>query len=558
MDITDWRNSTYTLKLATRGQIESNDPELDKLTISHYDYLPLDGDLARDGKGIGKHTHIKELCFGDNLAQNNVSRDRILAFCGGLACNKSIKRLRIECSALFGGDIFNMLTPFFEQNSNLRCLSVCGFENEKSPNSVRFLSESLFRYNTLREFDCTNCDLKDSNITTLIQALAGHCGLTKIDLTGNEVGVRALAALSALLGDQNSSLTDLILAQCSLDDEGAGILAPVVGSNGTLKNLLNLGCNGDITITGWRAIFTQLQSQCVSLEDLRLRGNAIDDTAANLLATVLANSAHMKFLDLGQIHGISTEGWQALFTALQSPRCVIKELDLNDNDFNDDDVTYLANSLVFKGALVYLNLSTNPGVSALGWSAFAAILQNPHSALEKLDLGGNSIDDDVLVSFANSLIGNNKLKELFIDELEEEEIAITNWDALLNVLCNKSSIDTTFNSNHTLQRVFDPEYKDESDLPSGLQALLELNRENTEMEAARRKIINAHFSGDFSMQPFIDMDLKTLPHAVAWMARNEYGSSLLYTFVRNTTLFVGLGGGGTKSENEPKSKRQKV
>ena len=58
------------------------------------------------------------------------------------------------------------------------------------------------------------------------------------------------------------------------------------------------------------------------------------------------------------------------------------------------------------------------------------------------------------------------------------------------------------------------------------------------------------------MQPFIDMDLKVLPHAVAWMARDEFGSSLSYQFVRYTTFFVGLGGINI-SENERGSKRQK-
>ena len=63
------------------------------------------------------------------------------------------------------------------------------------------------------------------------------------------------------------------------------------------------------------------------------------------------------------------------------------------------------------------------------------------------------------------------------------------------------------------------------------------------------------------MQPFIDMDLKALPHAIAWMAKDEYGSSLLYQFVRYTTFFVGIGGanagGGTNSEGKRRSKRLK-
>ena len=234
---------------------------------------------------------------------------------------------------------------------------------------------------------------------------------------------------------------------------------------------------------------------------------------------------------------------------------------------NDEMMTYLANSLSNNSVLRYLNLSNpqlNHRVTASGWTAFSAVLENPNSALEKLDLVGCIFDDDALVSFANTLTHNSNLKELLFDEdLDQEydgEIAITNWGAFPNVLCNKSSILATFNSNHTLQRVLHLpcerliDQVDESQLQ---RTLLQLNRENTPTEAARRKILKMHFSGTFSMQPFIDMDSKALPYAVAWMARDEYGFSLLYQFVRNTTLFFDIGG-ATKSENRPGSKRQKI
>ena len=116
------------------------------------------------------------------------------------------------------------------------------------------------------------------------------------------------------------------------------------------------------------------------------------------------------------------------------------------------------------------------------------------------------------------------------------------------------SIDATFNSNHTLQRC-----GANVNGISEIKALLQLNRKYTNIEAARRKILNVHFSGsDINIQPFIDMNLKVLPHAVAWMARDEYGNSfnMLYRFVRDTTLFVGIG--GEKPVNKPQSKRQKT
>ena len=532
----------------TRRQIESNDPDLIKLTINTYNhnYIPYDGDWARDGKGIGRNEHIKELHFGFNLgivARRHGGRDNFEAFCAGLAGNKSIKRLDIFCCEIFGGKIFNMLVPFFQQNSNLHHLRVCG--GYQQPYGVRFLSESLSIFDNLRGFDCGSSRLCDSDVEALILSLAGHTRLAKIGLGVNEVGERGVNALAALLNNPRSTLAELDLAYCSLNDERAVILAAALGDRNITLKKLNLSSNSNITSSGWSAIFTQLQSPQPPLEDLDLHGNSIDDAAANLLGNALANNTHLKVLNLSEISRegwrpiISSDGWRSIFDALQSPRCMLQELDLNGNNLDDEDVTYLASSLSNNCVLSSLTLCCNGGVTA--WRAFSVVLQNPNSALEKIDLGYSSIGNDILVSFANSLVHNNKLKELFLD-FSVEGVPITEWDALTNVLCNKSSINATFSSNHTLQCVVDPDITGEARLPPDLVTLLQLNRESAPTEAARRKVLKVHFSTNFNMQPFNNMDLKVLPHAIAWMARDEYGGSLLYQFVRNATLFVNLGG----------------
>ena len=538
----------------TRRQIESNDPDLTKLTIDTYqnNYLPHDGDWARDGKGIGRNEYIKELCFDSGMA-SAIDRTDFEAFCAGLACNKSIEKLVIPDCALFGGEIFNFLIPFFQQNTNLQYLGVSGGILDL-PNGVRWLSESLSRFNTLRVFECLRCQLLDNELETLIQALAGHSKLGKIDLGGNKLGERGINALAALL-NPNSTLADLNLFDCSINDEGAVVFADALGRNCTLKKL-NLGGNGNITASGWNAIFTHLQSPHSVLENLKLSNNSIDNTAAILLGNTLTSNTHLKALSFSNIRTSAFEGWRSIFEALESPRCVLQELDIGCNNLRDEVVTHLANSLSSNCVLSSLLLHQNGSVTSSGWSSFSSVLHNPNSELEKIDLGYNSIDDDAVVSFANSLVNNNKLKELFLDgdwgfeagdeddDEEEGGVPITNWDALTNVLCNVSSINETYASNHTLQRVFDPDNNEAnvSQLPSDLITLLVLNFRNTKIEAARRKILKVHFSGNFNMQPFVDMDLKAVPYAIAWMARDEYGSSLLYQFVRYTTFFVGLGG----------------
>ena len=519
-----------------RRQFESNYPKLDKLTIGTNVrcnlYLPHDGDWERDGKSIGKNTNIKHLGFGS--LREHVSRDEFEAFCKGLACNQSIERLEIHCCTLFGGEIFNMLGPFLEQNSNLRCLSLFGSLGRVANTAAEILS----RFNTLKEFLYLGGPEAKNDVETLMRAVSGHSGMTAIHLSVGKVGGRVAATLAAMLTNPNSSVSELRLSQIALDDEELAILAPAFARNDTLKNL-NLALNGNVTASGWRHFFTLLQSPHI-LEEINLWGNSIGDASANLLANAMTTGTQqLKCLNLCSINDVTTVGWQALFDSLKKTTCMLEELLLRDNDFLDEEVTYLSDALAHNRILRSLDLRDNNEVTAAGWRAFLAVLENPNSALEKVGCG---INDEVLVLFASSLMHNSRLKELYLNIYDDEgDIAITNWGALSNVLCNKSSIDTTFSSNHTLQRVFEKSWL-VSHLPSDLQSLFMLNRENTKVEAARRKILNAHFRGDFSMQPFIDMDLQVLPYAIAWMARDKYGSSLTYQFVRDTTLFVGVGG----------------
>ena len=49
-----------------------------------------------------------------------------------------------------------------------------------------------------------------------------------------------------------------------------------------------------------------------------------------------------------------------------------------------------------------------------GLVAFSNVIQNPNSALEMLDLSGNTISDQTLVSFAQALTSNKRLRKMVI------------------------------------------------------------------------------------------------------------------------------------------------
>ena len=140
----------------------------------------------------------------------------------------------------------------------------------------------------------------------------------------------------------------------------------------------------------------------------------------------------------------------------------------------------------------------------------------------------DSINDEVLYSFAGALANNNKLKGLDPNSVVYySKVTSNGYEAMTYMLCNTSSILSTFNSNHTLQLFY---HKfDQGSLPNELSSLLRLNRESSVSEAARLKIIKSHFSGsEINMQPFMEMNLNVRPHAIAsWMAKDMHLYELL-------------------------------
>ncbi|KAL7552931.1 hypothetical protein ACHAWF_017531 [Thalassiosira exigua] len=264
----------------------------------------------------------------------------------------------------------------------------------------------------------------------------------------------------------------------------------------------------------------------------------IADDGAEVLGRGLASSRSLKEISLRGIIGISGRGWQAIFTALRNPdENRLEELDLSHDILDRDLIPLLGTSLAQNSTLKTLKLNsilTIPSDWGALTTSISAILGNRNSTLERLDLTGNGFyefneKNEALISLAASLENNTSLKGLLLEddyedvdfgyEYEDEEdmppVTPQAWNALSLVLCNTSSIMATFSSNHVLQVL-----ELAGCVPREVASLLKLNKQS-KSEAARFKIVNAHFSGDFDVRPFVEMEMKTLPHALAWMARGN-------------------------------------
>jgi len=227
------------------------------------------------------------------------------------------------------------------------------------------------------------------------------------------------------------------------------------------------------------------------------------------------------------------------------------------------------------GSLKYLELSENELVTSAGWETISDYLQSPNFALKELHLGRNNINDDIVVALTSALSHNKTLEKLDLydctDEDDNELITERGWEAVSTLVCNKTSIMDTYNSNHTLHGLGDLDIDDDDDnginqmnLPDDLKSYLDLNKNKDKAEVARQKILQTHFSDNdtTNMQELLGMELEIMPATISWIGRpthdvwsgmNMSGLSTMYNLMRRLPDFFDTGAAKKKSATKRKS-----
>jgi len=234
------------------------------------------------------------------------------------------------------------------------------------------------------------------------------------------------------------------------------------------------------------------------------------------------------------------------------------------------------------GRLATLDLQENH-IGRVGCQALATLLEDPGCNLVDLDLNNNMIENCGAKAVADALADNKKLEILCLDE---NYITTEGWDAFNHILCNNSSINETYSSNHTLRTItsFGRDktqrvrmYDEDGVIPNRLFELLDFNeRAHNEDHArhrartARRKILDVHFRRDFDMGPFAEgnMDMTLLPHLLSWGARpcrirryrETTGQTAVYELLRQMPTLCDMSRGvkGSIERTEPSATGDKM
>jgi len=356
-------------------------------------------------------------------------------------------------------------------------------DGEGREQQIHAFMEGIARSQSIRALSCT--DLGDNVSEAIVWALGSLPQLEELFYGSYSVGPNSFSALGTLLESGVLKLQHLYLSGNNMGDDGVASLA-----------------NG-------------LKSIGPSLKVLDLKDNLIGNEGLLALVAALANCTSLEELDLSRNDfSMATAGLGSLSDWLQASVLNLNGLSLLGCDIDDEGLQALA-----EGATNHckdLDLSENNSITVIGLRHLSTSLQSESCRLEKLDLGFMDIGDDGAEVLARGLIGNKVLRLHLCGECEDD-IAITpaGWSAFSPVLCDTSSVNSTYLSNHTIQELW---HCDAFGINIGADIVqyLRLNKAHPQY-AARCKILMNHTHLD--MTPLLQWELKCLPLAVGWFER---------------------------------------
>jgi len=334
-----------------------------------------------------------------------------------------------------------------------------------------------------------------------------------------------------------------------LNNDGFTSMIRVLHSFSQLE-VLTIEPSNNVDPDGWSELGTLLESGDCKLKELSLCGNNyIGNEGMGILSNGLRGiGSSLKVLDLSE-NSIGNEGVLAVVEALQS--CTgLEILDLSLNDFSSAAVglgslsDWLQNSPVnlknlslehcrisdeglhalAEGAATHceeLDLDRNESITATGLRYLSSSIRSDSCRVETLYLQG-TIRDDGMEALGQGLVGNQSLTSLHLVDYDNG-ITVTSagWLAFTTALCDTSSVNSTYLSNHTIHSIEDE--VDGETIPRDISLYLRLNGEHPRY-VARCKILMKHPHLD--MTPFLHLGLKYLPLTLAWFERAKPCTSL--------------------------------
>lgn len=181
---------------------------------------------------------------------------------------------------------------------------------------ARALGEALGQHSNLQQLSLMGTQINSDAMTLLAPALAGHQGLTSLDLQFNvQLGSRGISSFS----EHMTALTDLQCLRLSCFDVSTDAATEFSASLGSLTSLKRLGLLGFHTSEDGAIAVVSALSSLSRMEELQVMSIGMSEVAAAALAEALRNMVRMKNLHMDN-NPLGDVGAGALAPALSGLR----------------------------------------------------------------------------------------------------------------------------------------------------------------------------------------------------------------------------------------------
>ena len=238
------------------------------------------------------------------------------------------------------------------------------------------------------------------------------------------------------------------------------------------------------------------------------RDRVTNDQLTAFCQRVAANTSLKKIWFLNRGHrGVFPGNVLLMLVRFFEKNCNLTTVSLWNGCIADTELEALTLALEKTSRLKVLDLSHNASITGRGYRSLSALLENPNSCLQELRISHNNVGDEVALMLAAALTNNAKVKVL---SLHGNTITARGWSFFSKLLCDASSPNATFLSNHTLQSIH-------GGASDGVRLFLKLNHGTDKEQITLTKILRYHPVLD--MHPRFVWEYKLLPLVVGWLER---------------------------------------